>query len=438
MDSGGFQVAVGRRIFLPPDKVIALMADVANFGIAADIPSGTENTDLLKMLARIQKMNTVVFKNHLKKYPKFGFVNVVHGFGLESIRQYAEIVHEQGGQRWSIGSARGNYYALLAAIVLIREFNAKHIHFLGKASLKLIPAMALLSKFVKVTCDSTTHLMAGKNAEYIKLIPVESYGVSCFRREKLPKYVGGPFQMLDFKKCNCRCELCRLMGNSNLYRLGKGGEANRLLATHNMLALTHIFEGWGRLAMECRPNQFCEILVEINRIKEFNTARESWVNANFIKYALVEEMDYEQLERRYDEEMNYAPADEEDDSDSDLDIWKSVPSHNGETLIKAMAYRYMLFNRDETRGILEEAIKNGELEDVFDDSKCHLQHLLDQYYADFSIFMRSCLSKYSQRRLKSMSKSKRLKVDFSELELSAFGDKDLIKQILSFKIEFGE
>jgi hypothetical protein len=273
--------------------------------------------------------------------------------------------------------------------------------------------------------------MAGINAEYIEMLPVDNFDVFYFRRKKLKELHGSPFQLLDFDRGVCKCRVCNLMFNKNLFRYGMGGEANRLLATHNLLALKSVFDGWGDLAKSCPPDVFCTL------VKNINKNRESWVNANFVKYAMEDIINYTELGDRYDNEMKYV---EEEDNDflGDLDLWSSVRCDDRQTLIKAMTYRYMLFERKETKFILERAIERGEIMDIFNSDINNLQFILNKYYTDFCLFLRRCLDGYIKENFSKKINLNNMNLDFAELELNAFGDKGFIEKLFSFHMEFDE
>lgn len=247
-DSGGAQLRFGSGTFIDPIKIAKFYSEVADVGMALDIPPRSGDARYkngMKALAIAQKRNSdIILSNLTKDVP---VLNVVHGTNLESVRNWGDIVYDpKMPDGWGIGTdAYTDLCCIQSALVGAFELpnGNKHIHLFGWGSPIMMPIFAWIGRYVDtITTDSSSNVFSAMRSrigsfftdkDYVRNTPV---GLETKRIEN------------PHIPISCCCPVCSAIGWLDVYGLAQEARVTFPLSWHNMFTIQMYAKHWDYFA----------------------------------------------------------------------------------------------------------------------------------------------------------------------------------------------
>lgn len=247
-DSGGAQLKLGTADYVDPHRIIDVTNRVADIGACLDVPPrpiDQDNSKLIRALAHAQHKNNNIFWDRKRKDLKL--LNVIHGFTLEQVRDWAKQVQRDDTYGWAVApdnqnSQMANLRNLLVAIKEFSDDNYKQFHIFGTGGKVITPVLAWLSKYVpNITTDSTSFLKGLRARKFIAIdLDGGLYNVDMGNNATI---VPGNSTQLP-----CSCEMCSRVRYWEVYSYDANTKSPHLLTWHNMATTCLFVEFWNRIA----------------------------------------------------------------------------------------------------------------------------------------------------------------------------------------------
>lgn len=261
-DSGGNQLKVGTVDYIDPALAIDWYNRMNFFeGTALDLPPkpADQNYDnVLNACASVQARNNKVFAANAKD--GLHLMNVVHGFNIEQVREWADIVDNDrfdGG--WGIGSDHhgsdlSNFRSMMT---MVQDRSPERVHrfAVGGSGVK-VPAMAWAGRYIPLlTSDSTNFMDSMKWRCYFYVdaggrIQRPMVGGSERDKEKRTgkKHYKREKEVIPMSPLPCSCPVCSRVGYPDVFSLPSKYGSATLLSYHNIFTLSKLVDMWSRAA----------------------------------------------------------------------------------------------------------------------------------------------------------------------------------------------
>jgi len=306
-DSGGNQLKVGTIDYIDPYAAIDWYNRMGlHEGTALDLPpkpTDQKYDNVLNACAEVQKRNNDVFADYARD--GLQLMNVVHGFTIEQVREWASIVeHDRFRGGWGIGSDHhGSDMANFRSVMtMVQDRAPERIHrfAVGGSGIK-VPAMAWAGRYVPLlTSDSTNFLDSMKWRCYFHVDArgrIQRPNVGSEDRDhskrKGKRHYKRDKEMISMAPLPCSCPVCARVGYPDVFGLpAKYGSAT-LLAYHNIFTLSKLVDVWDRAARNAESvDDYIDFVLRFQkRDRQDNDLISTIRYVDFAKHHGVEEAD---------------------------------------------------------------------------------------------------------------------------------------------------
>lgn len=260
-DSGGFQISRDRVDLINPYHLIKFYNENVDSGMVLDLPFFTNDPKVIEMSIEAQVRNTDIMIR--EKRESLELINVVQGINTEVRKYFHDAVYRPEIRRVAAGLTYIETQLSSMASFLTLADHTKGLydsyHSLGVASiLQVVPYIraASLGLAPYITSDSTTHLQAAVNREYI-FFP----------------FVMGPYKRIHLKSAKyaaslaavlpCQCPVCSALKYTDFLATLDNSMGKALLSMHNLFASMNYVANMKQVMMD---NGSPVPLAEVKRI----------------------------------------------------------------------------------------------------------------------------------------------------------------------------
>jgi len=252
-DSGGFQIASGKKDYVDPYEIINWM-NINNITDAASIdifprynPHDGRIIEELVAGAKITRDNNAIYKRYRRDGLRI--INVIHGATAPQQRFWANTVADDDLESWAVGSDSKSIYVQLSGVAVLRDmFPKKHYHIFGVSSTEISLVLCWLGKYVPLlTSDSTTHFRGAVNKE----VPfMDIHGVVS------RKHVGNKGSFVKSGVLPSSCPVCSRVKYLSVFGMDAKYKVDRLSTWHSMFVMTRQTNYWNAVAENSSSEEY--------------------------------------------------------------------------------------------------------------------------------------------------------------------------------------
>lgn len=258
-DSGGYQISRDRIDFVNPYQLIQFYNENVDVGMVLDIPFFSQGADdILAMSMEAQANNNKILVEN--KRDDLELVNVCHGHTPKAYRRFHDGVYRPEIRRLAIGLAyTATYLSSLHRILDTSEYTQglyDSYHILGVSNIVQVISlikMAQLELIPYITSDSTTHIQASVNREYI----FSPFLTAPFKRVKLKK---SEYKASSDSLLPCNCPVCSALRYTDIMVALENALGFSLLAFHNMFTTLNYITNMKNVIQEVSTKELKEIM----------------------------------------------------------------------------------------------------------------------------------------------------------------------------------